>query len=188
MPIPSPRVIETIAKDSQRPKQVRISVKVRDALKLMAFEGKSRKQAAKAADISEDALYRALRKPEVKRLLNEYVADLRKSAAARSIARVDRLADEAGSDHVRLEANKFLLGIEGVRPSEHHVHDHTVKVVPGYVLDMSGPDLGKPEHMRDVSPQIASLGTEEPKEAESCTSVRHAAESNDPKAQDVGEG
>lgn len=186
MPKPSPRVVETVNKDGVRPRQVRISAKVRHALRCMAFEGMERKKAAEKAGLKDDSLYVALRRPEVKALLNEYVADLRKSAAARSIARVDRLADSAESEHVRFQANTFLLGIEGVRPSERVEHDHTHRIVPGYVLDPSGPDLGKPDHMRDVTPQIANLGTDEPQGAESGESVRHDEESNDHQAQDVG--
>ncbi len=152
----------------------------------MAFEGLERKKAAEKAGLKDDSLYVALRRPEVKALLNEFVADLRKSAAARSIARVDRLADESGSDHVRLEANKFLLGIEGVRPVERHQHDHTVKVVPGYVLDMSGPDLQRPESLRDVGHIIDGDVREVPEGKALPQAVQHAAAEDDARPQDVG--
>jgi len=41
---------------------------------------------------------------------------LRASASARSIARVDQLADSSVSDHVKLKANELLLGIDGIVP------------------------------------------------------------------------
>ncbi len=181
MPTPSDRVTEIVGKATKAPRQVRISRKVRDACRFMVYEGLKRRDAAERVGLTDNALYIAFRKPEVLALQQEMMADLRQSAAARSIARVDRLADEADSEHVRLQANTFLLGIEGVRPAERHVHDHTHRIVPGYVLDPSGPDLQRPEHLRDVTPGpplIEGEGQEVPEQAETCGDVPQGSNGN----------
>jgi hypothetical protein len=48
--------------------------------------------------------------------LREQQDVLRTSASARSIARVDQLAESSVSDHVKLKANELLLGIDGIVP------------------------------------------------------------------------
>lgn len=188
MPIPSPRVTELVNKDGKQPRQVRISRKVRDAVALMVYQGMKRDEAAEEVGLKPQSLYVAFRKNEVRALLNEMLADLRQSAAARSIARVDRLADTAESEHVRLQANTFLLGIEGVRPSERHVHDHTVRIVPGYVLDPGGPDLRRPAHLQDTGPVIDGEGREIEQDKRSPQSVQHDDSADDARPQDIEGG
>lgn len=120
-------------------RKLRISARVKDALSLMVYEGKSRKEAANTAGITDHGLYQALSRPHVKAYRNKLLADLRDSAAARSVARVDRLADTAQSEHVKLEANKWLAGLEGVSPvqrSETHITGE-LTVSPGYVIDLT---------------------------------------------------
>lgn len=94
----------------------------------MVFEGLSRPKAAEKAGIADHTLYLAMRKPSVLAYLNSQQQVLRTSAAARSIARIDNLADDAESEHVKLQSNVFLLGIEGVSPvtktESLNVHKH----------------------------------------------------------------
>lgn len=142
--------------------KVRISRAVRDAVALMVFHGKSRAEAAEAVKLQDDSLYRALRKPEVLSYRHELMKHKRGEEASRSLERVAKLADASNSDHVKLQASQFLLSLDGYRATEHVVHDHTHKIVPGYVLDPSGPDLTKPPHLegkaRDVTPATADEG------------------------------
>lgn len=82
----------------------------------MVFQGVKRADAATIGGITDNALYIAMRKPEVLAYLNAQQQVLRTSASARSIARIDTLADDAKSESVKLDANRFLLGIEGISP------------------------------------------------------------------------
>lgn len=96
------------------PRQVRISRRVKVAIDHMVHRGQKRAEAATNAGITDEAMRKAMHKPEVLVYLDTQQQVLRTSAKARSIARIDNLADDAASEHVKLESNKFLLGIEGV--------------------------------------------------------------------------
>lgn len=106
----------------------------------MVFEGLSRPKAAEKAGIADHTLYLAMRKPSVLAYMNSQQGVLRTSAAARSIARIDILADDSTSDHVKLNANQFLLGIEGVsvtqRSESVNVHKH---LMPGLTIMLGAP-------------------------------------------------
>jgi hypothetical protein len=113
-------------------RKTRISAKLHTAIRLMVEEGQKRPDAAKAAGLHDDSLRKALKRSDVLALRSHMMRVLRESEAARSIARVARLADDAESEHVRLGANTLLLGIEGVVPVQRvealHKHEH---VIPG---------------------------------------------------------
>lgn len=188
MPIPSDRVLETVGKDTKTPKQVRISRKVRDAVELMISQARKRADAAQQAGLTDDALYRALKKPEVQALMRERLADLRKSEAARSIARMADIADTGRSEAAKVEANKWLAGIEGVRPAERVQHDHTHRIVPGYVIDLGGPDLERPAHLQGDGPVIDGEGREIEQGKRSPQGVQDDDSADDAPAQDVGAG
>lgn len=135
-------LIESTATQHQRPakpKQRRISTAIKRAITLMVDEGRTRVDAANACGITDDWLRIALDRPECRSLRNERLRVFRESAASRSIARVDKLADTAQSEHVKLGANELLMGIEGiskVAKSENvHVHQH---VIPGLTVIRDG--------------------------------------------------
>ena len=134
-----PRFSEVdIKTNTQAPKKVRISSMIKAAVDAMVFEGVSRPEAAKAAGCGEDNLRLALKRPNVLAYLNEQSRVLRTSAAARSIARIDNLADKATSEHVQFESNKFLLGIEGTAPIHRSEINANVRLsTPGYVIDLT---------------------------------------------------
>lgn len=124
---------------AKRPREARISKRVRVAIDAMVFEGLKRADAAEKAGITDNALYIALRKPDVLAYLNTQQGVLRTSARARSIARIDNLADTSDSDHVKLDANKYLLGIEGVsvvqKSESVSIHKH---LLPGLTIITGG--------------------------------------------------
>lgn len=120
---------------SKAPREVRISRNVRRAIDVMVFEGAKRSVAAQTAGITDGALQLAMRKPEVLAYMNTQQGVLRTSAAARSVARVDILADEAGSDSVKLDANKWLAGLQGIAPIQRSESiTHLVHHQPGLVV------------------------------------------------------
>lgn len=133
------QALETVTVQHERataPRQVRISARVKVAIDRMVHDAQKRPEAAKTAGLTDDALRKAMHKPEVLAYLNAQQGVLRTSARARSIARVDNLADDSESDHVKLEANKFLLGIEGITAAQRiestHIHKGSV---PGLTIN-----------------------------------------------------
>lgn len=124
---------------AKAPRIVRISRSVKRSIDHMVFTGAKRADAAQFSGITDKALYTALTLPHVLAYLNTQQQVLRTSAAARSIARVDNLADESESDHVKLDANKFLLGIEGISPvaRSESVNLHKV-LIPGLTIVTGG--------------------------------------------------
>jgi hypothetical protein len=81
---------------------------------------------------------------------------LRESEASRTIARAARLADDAQSEHVRLDATKFLGALDGVAPVARHeiAHKHS-GAAPGLVINLVA---AHPQpSMIDVSPRPAKI-------------------------------
>src|SRR4051812_16009246 len=91
----------------------RIDKRVRLALTLMVENGLNRKTAAAEAKLTDNALYKALRRPDVCSLRLQLMEVMRTSEASRTISRAATLADTAASEHVRLQANEWLAGIDG---------------------------------------------------------------------------
>lgn len=113
---------------------------IRLAIIAMVERGLSRQDAAQSVGISDNWLYQCLEKPEWKTYRNERMRVFRESAASRSIARVDRLADEAASEHVKLGANQLLMGIEGIVPVQRTENLHLVQhtIMPGLTVVYGG--------------------------------------------------
>jgi hypothetical protein len=95
-----------------RPKQVRISARVKTAVEAMVDEGLNRAEAALKAGITDNALYIALRKPEVLAYRNERMKVIRTSAGSQTIFNIAGLASSAQSEAVKLDANKWLAGTD----------------------------------------------------------------------------
>lgn len=141
------------------PRKTRISAKVRVAVDAMIEDGLKRNKAAETAGLTDNALYAALRKPDVLAYRNERLRVLRESEASRSIARVATLADTAASEHVKLGANELLMGIEGIskvtKTENMHVHQH---VIPGLTVlreswqphEIGGQIIDQPKHAQQV--------------------------------------
>jgi hypothetical protein len=131
--------------------KARISGRVRSAIRLMVNEGRSRSAAAQECGITDDWLYRALEKPECKAYRASLMQALRESEASRTIARAAKLADSAQSEHVQLQANTWLAGIEGVsvvqKSESLNVHKH---MIPGLTLNIfNGSAPGDDAHLID---------------------------------------
>lgn len=133
-------------------KNTRISKRLREAIRLMVEEGLTRAKAAETAGMTDHAVYCALRKPHVRALRREFVGALRESAASRTIARAEQLADGAESEHVRNDANKFLASLDvdtsPVQRSEQTVTHRNLG--PGLVIVISGDE--RPS--LDVTPAV----------------------------------
>ena len=120
----------------------------------MVHEGKKLNDALQVVGITRDAYLKASYKPEFKHYLAEQMRVLREHAARRSVSRIDDLADNADSEHVQLEASKYLLAIEGTVPVQrtesvqHHVH-HS----PGLVIVRHQPRMIA-DHVQEIEASL----------------------------------
>jgi len=115
----------------------RISKRLREAIRLMVEEGLTRAKAAELAGMTDHGLYSALRKPHVRSLRREILGNLRESAASRTIARAEKLADEAESEHVRNDANQWLASLDpATAPVQRSEVTHHGNLGPGLVIIM----------------------------------------------------
>ena len=124
---------------SKSPPKTRVSRKVAIAVEKMVDHALTRPEAAKLAGLTDHALYCALRKPHVQAYRHERMEVLRSSEASRTIKRVADLADTSKSDAVKLDANVWLAGIDGIAPvtkgEVHHTHSG---IVPGLTVVFGG--------------------------------------------------
>lgn len=88
----------------------------------MVFEGAKRDEAADNAGLHRDSLRKAFKRPDVLTYLREQQQALRTSAAARTIAKAEKLMDGAESEHVQADMVKWLAGLEGVSPTQRVDH------------------------------------------------------------------
>lgn len=144
------------------PAQGRIRPALREAVRLMVEDALTRSQAAEKAGITDHALYCALRKAHVAGYRNELMEVLRTSEASRTIGRAAKLADNAESEHVRLQANTWLAGIEGIAPAQRientHIHRNTA---PGLVINFINAP-GQASTARVIDEQAREVGSLKP--------------------------
>jgi hypothetical protein len=161
--------LETVTVQPQpnaRPRQERISRFVKVAIEHMVEHALSRPDAAKAAGITDHALYCAMQKPHVIAYRNELLRVLRSSEASRTIARAAKLADGADSEHVKLQANTWLHEIENGKPTQRTENTHIHKgVLPGLQVVFMGSEapqvnarmIGGQAHEVGSSNEISAL-------------------------------
>lgn len=156
---------------AKEPRQVRLSRNIRRVIDATVFDGAKLVDALQTVGITRSAYNLASRKPEFAAYQQECVRVLRTSAAARSIGRVDNLADTAASEHVKLSANELLMGIEGIskvtKTENMHVHQH---LIPGLTvmrsaLPVAGDDallIGDQRAQPRIAHEIKRIGTPVP--------------------------
>lgn len=103
----------------------------------MVFDGLKRAEAAQKAGLTDNALYIAMRKPEVCAFMNSQMGVKRSSAAARTIAKAEILMDDAKSESVQTQNLQWLAAIAGVSPitKSESVIDHK-GLQPGLVMNL----------------------------------------------------
>lgn len=100
------------AKDRSAPGKV--SGRLKCAMDALIWEGKSRADAARRANMSEHSLYAALRKPHVKAYYLAELDVLRTSERARNIHTLAEVRDQTSNQMARVQAVKALEQIDGV--------------------------------------------------------------------------
>ncbi len=94
----------------------RVSAKVGKAIHAIVWDGASRSEAARTAALKEDSLYRAMRLPHVLSALRQEFENRRTAEPFRAYARQVDLAESANSEDVRLRANQWIAGCDGIAP------------------------------------------------------------------------
>lgn len=116
---------------SKKQTRVRISDEMRLCVELMATEGLPVHMAAERANISRDTAVRNMRKPHVLRLFNQQVKEIRDNAAQAAYLRINEMALNAKSEQVRLKANEWVAGVDGISKVQkvqgHHSHSHAFR-------------------------------------------------------------
>lgn len=94
----------------------RLGVKTVKALEMMAYEGASPDIAAETHGLLRHNLIRAYNTPAVRKAYNQIVRALRENAGQQAYMRIARLSQQSASDHVRLEGNKWIAGVDNIAP------------------------------------------------------------------------
>ncbi len=118
-------------------KRQRISKRMQQAIGLLASKGITQREAAKQAGLTEWHLSKELKKPQIRAFLSEKARQNLAQGVLRSSVRVLELVDGA-SEHVALDAAKFTLALEGIKPADNGVNvSITNNISPGYVIDLA---------------------------------------------------
>lgn len=117
------------------------------ALDDMAYRGVPLPHAADAHNIRRDNLSRSFNSPQVRAVYNQIVKSIREGAAVQAYLRNVELAHTASSENVRLEANKWIAGVDGIAALKrvegrmHHQHSFggfdysTATTIDGHATD-----------------------------------------------------
>jgi hypothetical protein len=97
-------------------KQARISDQMRTVLEEMAFKGDDLKTASIAAGITYTAAMRAFHRPHIKAAYNQLVADIKANAGQAAYLTIRHMSKAAASETVKLEANKWVAGVDNIAP------------------------------------------------------------------------
>lgn len=115
---PLPPDLEAIASETELPSFEGLGIGARSvqALELMVTEGLDAEIAAKRVGLRTNNFRRTFNLPQVRTAYIQAVKFLRQGAGQRAFRRIDHLAQTAQSEHVRLEGNKWVAGVEGLAP------------------------------------------------------------------------
>ncbi|NTG94244.1 hypothetical protein [Rhizobium rhizogenes] len=160
MAYPSKQTVQSLAHSAQKAaaiqrketKKLSVKPRLRKAIEAMVFDGLTRPEAAVIAGMTDHGVRTALTKPHVLAYLNECQEMLRTSARPRALNRVISLVDKADSDRVRLDAAKYIDGMDRgahqVGATQVNVQvNNTVSVTPGYVIRI---DRSKDERRQQI--------------------------------------
>ncbi|WP_298852228.1 hypothetical protein [uncultured Ruegeria sp.] len=106
---------------------LRLGKKTVEALEAMAWQGIPLHEAAKTVEMRRGNLERAFNLLPVRQRYNQLTQYIRQNEGQAAIARIGELARSAKSEHVRLEANQWLAGVQGVAPVSrvHGIYQHS---------------------------------------------------------------
>ncbi|WP_407976110.1 hypothetical protein ACJKIH_03030 [Brucella pseudogrignonensis] len=142
-------------------KEPKVTPKQRIAIEAMVFEGQTRSEAAKTANLSDEAIRSALLKPQVLAYLNECQDVLRNSLRPRALHTMGELLDSK-NDSTKFKAAEYL---DGQNRGTHtvgaavnvQINNNTKVETAGYVIDLS--EFGR-KPQAESTHQIEHLGDE----------------------------
>lgn len=113
-----PKELQAELKDIDLPsfEDLRLGPKTINGLNLMAWEGIDISLAADRVGVRRDNFIRTFRTPSVRKVFNSILKAQNDNAGLMAYVRIKHLAHNATSEHVRLEANKWIAGVEGLAP------------------------------------------------------------------------
>ena len=122
-------MIDKVPAIPKKKTRVRISDEMRQCIELMATEGLPVHVAAERANITRDTAIRNMRKPHVLRLLNQRLKDVRDNASQAAYMRINHLSVASTNERVKLDASKWVAGVDGISPVQkvqgNHFHSHS---------------------------------------------------------------
>lgn len=96
------------------------------ALEAMAFEGLPLPRAAEQFNIRPDNLLRAFDRPHVRTAFNQVVKAIRDNAAQAAYLRINHMSLTASSEQVKLKANAWVAGVDGISPVQKVQGQHQI--------------------------------------------------------------
>jgi hypothetical protein len=133
---------QAVAADG-RSGRLKVTGKLKVALDLMVWSGTRRAVAAQQAGMADSSLRFALRKPHVLAHYNTELGALRTSLRAKTIHRLDGIADDSKNDMARVSALKTLEGLTDAAEAQQRPGQASS---PGMVIVVMG---GATPHMID---------------------------------------
>lgn len=134
------RAQSAAAQERKADKPKKVGRKTRAAIDLMVWEGAKRSEAAQRLGMSDNALRQAFQLPHVLAYLNQQMEVLRSSARSHALFRITDLVDSAQSERVKLDAAKYLDGMDRTVHQQGAQVNVGVQVnveTPGYIIDLS---------------------------------------------------
>jgi hypothetical protein len=138
MSVPALDTSETAPAAPQSKKKDRIPKAVIRGCELIASgECKTITAAAERVGITREWLSKQMQRSHVQAFIAQRARQTIASGMLRASARVLELVD-ASSEHVSLDASKYALAVQGIRPPSDTQVAVNVGVSVGYVIDLSG--------------------------------------------------
>ena len=119
--MPKARAIPTKASP-----RARLSNQMAQVLEIMAYEGLSLPMAAERVGMKLASAKNAMAKPHTKHAFNQLVAAIRENAGQAAYLRLNHMSQTAASETVRMEANKWVAGVDGIAALKRVEGKHTV--------------------------------------------------------------
>lgn len=144
-------IVEINHPNAKQPRQARISTNIRRAIELVVLKGEKIDEACKSVGITRWAYDKAFLKAEVRAFQSECMRVSRTNAASRTVAKAEKLMDSAESEHVQMDAVKWLAGLEGIQPVNKSEITHTHQgSIPGLTIVFGGMGPAM-EHERQIT-------------------------------------
>lgn len=141
----------------------------------MVWEGLRRKDAIKKLGKSESYGYTLLRSPAVLQHYRAELEVLRTSGAARTIHRLEEIADQGGNLTAAVQASKVLMGVGNGNQAPGVAV--AVQITPGYVIDVSGALAAKAGHQlpQHTTPVLDAVVNQPVSEIRATVDASHGA-------------